>query len=197
MQASPPGSGVQPKKDPHMDTSSTQPPEAPPSAVSVADSAAVPETAAVAAQIPASRPPETASSGSQCNAWCWIGVAVLVLAVLAAVAAILRRRRPAADATSPEKGSGDCVEIYVGNLNYATTDEQLRKEFARYGVVKSARVIGHRASGKSKGYGFVEMPHRNEAEIAISKLNNHEVMGRKLRVNEARNGIPGTSRKKK
>ena len=66
------------------------------------------------------------------------------------------------------------------------TDDQLRALFAKYGVVESARNITHRPSGKSKGYGFVEMPHRPEAELAVDKINNTEVMGRRIRCNEAR-----------
>ncbi len=83
--------------------------------------------------------------------------------------------------------SGDCIEIYVGNLSYDTTEDQLRKEFERYGKVKSARVITNRFSRKSKGFGFIEMPVRVEAEAAVKALHDHEVQGRKLRVNEARN----------
>ena len=78
------------------------------------------------------------------------------------------------------------VEIYAGNLSYDMTDDQLRGIFAKYGVVESARIITHRPSGKSKGYGFVEMPHRAEAELAVDKINNTEVMGRRIRCNEAR-----------
>ena len=142
---------------------------------------------------------ELPDTNGGCNLWCAIGIVVAVAIVAVVVVALLRRRRCAKTddaAKAPANDDGKTVEIYVGNLNYATTDEQLRKEFAKFGVVKSARVLTHRASGKSKGYGFVQMPHRNEAEIAISKLNNHEVMGRKLRVNEARNGIPGNAKKK-
>lgn len=84
---------------------------------------------------------------------------------------------------APADGS---VEIYVGNLSYEMTDEQLRALFAKYGVVASARIITHRPSGKSKGYGFVEMPHRPEAELAVDKINNTEVLGRRIRCNEAR-----------
>ncbi len=123
--------------------------------------------------------------------WIIVGIVLAVVVVAAIVVALFRRRAPkTSTASAPAKNDGKPVEIYVGNLNYDMTDEQLRKEFARYGVVKSARVIGHRANGRSKGFGFVEMPHRNEAEIAISKLNGRDVMGRKLRVNEARRGIP-------
>jgi hypothetical protein len=84
-------------------------------------------------------------------------------------------------------GSGDCVEIYVGNLSYDMNDAQLRKEFERFGSVKSARVIENRFNHKSKGFGFVEMPNRPEAEAAIRSLHDKDLMGRKLRVNEAKN----------
>jgi len=83
--------------------------------------------------------------------------------------------------------SGDCVEIYVGNLSYDMNEAQMRKEFERFGTVKSARVITHRFNHRSKGFGFVEMPNRAEAEAAIKALNNKDVMGRKLRINEAKN----------
>ncbi len=84
-------------------------------------------------------------------------------------------------------GGGDCVEIYVGNLSYDMNESQMRKEFERFGTVKSARVITHRFNHRSKGFGFVEMPNRPEAEAAINALNNREIMGRKLRINEAKN----------
>lgn len=92
-----------------------------------------------------------------------------------------RRRKP---------GVPDCVEIYVGNLSYETAEDQLRREFERFGKVKSARIISNRFSRKSKGFGFVEMPNRDEAEAAIKALHDKELHGRKLRVNEARNKTP-------
>ncbi len=122
---------------------------------------------------------------------------VVVVVVLAALTVLgLRRRngagRPAngeQEANGNRGGSNDnVVEIYVGNLSYDMTEAHFRKEFERFGVVKSARIIGHRTSGKSKGYGFVEMPHRKEAMVAIKALHNRDVLGRKLRVNEARKG---------
>jgi len=84
-------------------------------------------------------------------------------------------------------GDGDCVEIYVGNLSYDMTEAQMRKEFEKYGTVKSARIISNRFNHKSKGFGFVEMPNRAEAEAAIKALHDKDVLGRKLRVNEAKN----------
>ncbi len=78
------------------------------------------------------------------------------------------------------------VEIYVGNLSYEMTEDQLRREFEAYGQVHSARVITHRMSRRSKGFGFVVMPSRDEAQAAIDGLSERDVMGRKMRVNEAR-----------
>lgn len=86
----------------------------------------------------------------------------------------------------PKVGPGE-VEIYVGNLNYDMTDDTLRTEFAKYGTVRSSRVITNRFTNRSKGFGFVIMPNRAEAEKAINALHETEVLGRRLRVNEARN----------
>ena len=87
---------------------------------------------------------------------------------------------------APADGS---VEIYVGNLSYDMTEDQLRKEFEAYGKVNSARLITNRFNGKSKGYGFVQMPVREEAEKAVAALYDKEFMGRKMRCNEAKNLI--------
>ena len=87
---------------------------------------------------------------------------------------------------APADGS---VEIYVGNLSYDMTEDQLRKEFEAYGKVGSARLITNRYNGKSKGFGFVQMPNRPEAEKACEALNDREVMGRKIKCNEAKNLI--------
>ena len=81
------------------------------------------------------------------------------------------------------------VEIYVGNLSYDLTDEDLKKLFAEYGEVSSARIVSNRFNGKSKGFGFVVMPNRAEAEKAIAAYSEKEYMGRKMRVNEAKNTI--------
>ena len=87
---------------------------------------------------------------------------------------------------APADGS---VEIYVGNLSYDMTEDQLRKEFEAYGKVNSARLITNRFNGKSKGYGFVQMPVREEAEKAVAALNDKDIMGRQMRCNEAKNLI--------
>jgi RNA recognition motif-containing protein len=77
------------------------------------------------------------------------------------------------------------MDIYVGNLPYSTSDDDLRSLFAAHGEVASARVVMDRATGQSKGFGFVEMPDRNQAQQAIDALNGYDADGRKLRVNES------------
>ena len=81
------------------------------------------------------------------------------------------------------------VEISVGNLSYDMNDDQLRKTFEAFGKVDTARVVLNRFNGRSKGFGFVVMPNRPEAEAAIAALNNKDVLGREMRVNEAKNTI--------
>ena len=78
------------------------------------------------------------------------------------------------------------TKLYVGNLDYSTTDEQLGEIFAQAGTVVSAKVITDRYSGRSKGFGFVEMGSEKEAKKAIEMLNSKEVQGRAIIVNEAR-----------
>jgi len=75
-------------------------------------------------------------------------------------------------------------KIYVGNLPFSTTDSDLRDLFARHGEVSSASVVMDRESGRSRGFGFVEMETAN-ADTAITALNGRDVGGRSLRVNEA------------
>ena len=81
------------------------------------------------------------------------------------------------------------VEIYVGNLSYDLTEEELKKLFTEFGAVSTARIVTNRFNGKSKGFGFVVMPNRAEAEKAIAAYSEKEYMGRKMRVNEAKNTI--------
>jgi cold-inducible RNA-binding protein len=78
------------------------------------------------------------------------------------------------------------MNIYVGNLSYEATDDELRELFEEFGEVSSASVIQDRESGRSRGFGFVEMPNDAEAQAAIDGLNGRDVQGRSLRVNEAR-----------
>lgn len=77
-------------------------------------------------------------------------------------------------------------KLYVGNLCHSIDDEELKKVFEEHGTVVSARVIIDRESGRSKGFGFVEMSSDAEANTAIETLNGKEVSGRKVTVNEAR-----------
>ena len=78
------------------------------------------------------------------------------------------------------------MNIYVGNVKYEMTGEQLQEMFSVYGEVSSARIISDRETGRSKGFGFVEMPNDSEALAAIEATNEKEIGGRTLKVNEAR-----------
>jgi RNA recognition motif-containing protein len=78
------------------------------------------------------------------------------------------------------------MNIYVGNLSYRVTEEELRQAFESFGKVDSASIIKDKYSGESKGFGFVEMPADNEARAAIEGMNGKELKGRTLNVNEAR-----------
>lgn len=78
------------------------------------------------------------------------------------------------------------MNIYVGNLSYQTTESTLRNLFEPYGEVGAVNVIMDRNTGRSRGFGFVEMPNDEEARSAISELDNKEFEGRQLGVNEAR-----------
>jgi RNA recognition motif-containing protein len=93
----------------------------------------------------------------------------------------------------------ESVNIYVGNLSFQMTEEDLRAEFAKFGKVSKASVVKDKWTGKSKGFGFVEMPSLSEAEIAIKKLDGASVKGRNLKVNESRprdnNGPPRQGRR--
>ena len=77
-------------------------------------------------------------------------------------------------------------KLYVGNLTYGVTDGDLQTMFAAHGTVQSAQVIMDRDTGRSKGFGFVEMGSDQEAQAAIAAMNGKEVEGRALTVNEAR-----------
>ena len=78
------------------------------------------------------------------------------------------------------------MKIYAGNLSYSATDEDLRAAFSQFGTVDSADVIMDRATGRSKGFGFVEMGNDDEAKAAIQGLNGKDLDGRSMNVNEAR-----------
>ena len=78
------------------------------------------------------------------------------------------------------------MNIYVGNITFDATDEDLRTLFEEHGEVTSARIIKDRYSGNSRGFGFVEMSDDEQGKTAIEKLNGYDFMGRSLKVNEAR-----------
>ena len=79
-----------------------------------------------------------------------------------------------------------CVNIFVGNLAFTTTDQGLRQLFEPYGTVETARIMTDRETGRSRGFGFVEMPDSHAARSAIDALNGTQFAGRALTVNEAR-----------
>lgn len=78
------------------------------------------------------------------------------------------------------------MNIYVGNISRTATEQDLREAFQAFGEVSSAAIIKDKFSGESRGFGFVEMPNKDEGEKAISALNGKDLKGRSLTVNEAR-----------
>jgi len=86
-------------------------------------------------------------------------------------------------------------KLYVGGLPYSTTDDELRETFSQAGAVESATVIVDRMSGRSKGFGFVEMSNDDDADKAIEMWNGKELGGRTLTVNEARPMEPRAPRR--
>ena len=78
------------------------------------------------------------------------------------------------------------MNIYIANISYGATEDGLREAFEQYGEVSSAAIIKDRDTGRSRGFGFVEMPNREEGEKAIENLDGYPLDGRPLKVNEAR-----------
>lgn len=78
------------------------------------------------------------------------------------------------------------TNIFVGNLSFQTTQDELHSAFANYGAVERVSIVTDKFSGQSRGFGFVEMTNPGEAEAAIAALNGAEMNGRALNVNEAR-----------
>ncbi len=78
------------------------------------------------------------------------------------------------------------MNIYVGSLSYKASEDDLKQAFEGFGQVESIKIIKDRYSGESRGFGFVEMPNKEEAQSAIEGLNGKELKGRRLNVNEAR-----------
>lgn len=90
------------------------------------------------------------------------------------------------------------MNIYVGNIPWDLTDEELKSAFEAHGQVSSAKIITDKYTGRSRGFGFVEMPEKSEAEAAISSLNGKDLKGREIVVNEARpqkEGAKGKTRR--
>jgi len=85
------------------------------------------------------------------------------------------------------------VNIYVGNLSYNATEADLRSAFEQHGAVSTASVIMDKMTGRSRGFGFVEMPNNAEGQKAIEAMNNADLCGRPMRVNEARPKTEGGS----
>ena len=78
------------------------------------------------------------------------------------------------------------MKLYVGNLSFDTSESELRSAFEAHGTVDSVAVVSDKYTGRSRGFGFVEMNNAEEAKAAMSELNEKELDGRKLNVNEAR-----------
>lgn len=78
------------------------------------------------------------------------------------------------------------MNIYVGNLSFDTTEDHLREAFGAFGEVTSVNIISDKYTGRSRGFGFVEMPDQSQAQTAIAELNGKDMDGRALNINEAR-----------
>jgi cold-inducible RNA-binding protein len=89
------------------------------------------------------------------------------------------------------RASAMAKRLYVGNLKYSVTSEQLQELFEQFGTVISAQVLSDRDTGRSRGFGFVEMANDDEAQAAIEALDSRDLDGRRLTVNEARPRTPG------
>ncbi len=85
-----------------------------------------------------------------------------------------------------QEGKNETMNIYVGNLSYDATDNDLQTAFSAYGSVRTAQVVKDRETGRSRGFGFVEMDNQAEAESAIRGLNGTDLRGRSLTVNQAK-----------
>jgi cold-inducible RNA-binding protein len=78
------------------------------------------------------------------------------------------------------------MNIYVGNISFSVKESDLKEAFEAFGTVDSAKIIEDKYSGRSRGFGFVEMPNQEEAESAIAGLNGKDLQGRELKINEAK-----------
>ena len=121
--------------------------------------------------------------------WTSIGPGVFFLVHKVAVGSASRCARTHVEGKDPM-----AKNIYVGNLSWSTSEEALRETFEQYGEVLSARIITDRDTGRSRGFGFVEMENEDEANAAIDALNGQPLDGRPLTVNEARPRAPRQNR---
>jgi cold-inducible RNA-binding protein len=78
------------------------------------------------------------------------------------------------------------MNLYVGNLSFTTSETDLKEAFQAFGEVQSCNIIKDKFSGESRGFGFVEMPNKDEAEKAMAMMNGKDLKGRSLKVNEAK-----------
>ncbi len=78
------------------------------------------------------------------------------------------------------------TNIYVGNLAYRATEDDIRQAFSQFGQVDSVQIIKDRETGRSRGFAFVEMPHADQAKEAIEQLDSSDIAGRQVKINEAR-----------
>ena len=88
------------------------------------------------------------------------------------------------------------MNMYVSNLSFHTNEEALKELFSKFGIVKSAKVIADRETGKSRGFGFVEMDNTEEAETAMKSLNNKDIDGRNMAVSVAKEKPQGSNNKR-
>ncbi len=88
------------------------------------------------------------------------------------------------------------IKIYVGNLSFSTNEDELKGLFESYGAVESAKIISDQFTGRSRGFGFIEMENREEGLRAIEELDSKDLGGRSLKVNEARPKTGGGDRRR-
>src|SRR5262249_32786615 len=98
----------------------------------------------------------------------------------------MSRRWSSASSGAATTRESEYMNIYVGNLSYGMSEDELRNAFGEFGDVSSVKILMDRETGRSRAFGFVEMPNQGEAEKAIAQLNGKDVGGRALRINEAR-----------
>lgn len=116
----------------------------------------------------------------------WFGPMLIVFGMfLAGTASVVVREVVAGNREQSERNS-HVTEVYVGNLPFEVTEEDLRQAFSQYGEVSSVKILTDRETGRPRGFGFVEMPDAGQAKEAIENLNETEIAGRSVTVNEAR-----------